>query len=265
MQVISRISHEDLAGQTTPEIHMQAIERVIQVMHSNLHEALTLEDLASVACLSPYYFNRVFRRLTGIPPGEFLAALRLRAAQRLLLTTSLSVTDICFEVGYNSTGSFTSRFTRLVGLAPRLLRQQAREFEPLGAGSAPLPSTFLQTPIKNVLRGKISGPANFRGKIYVALFKKPIPQGKPVSCTSLSTPGPYLLNNIPNGVYYLLSAAFPLLRNPQAYLGPGENMLVASNGGPLIIHDGHISGNFNLALRPPRLIDPPLVMALPWL
>ncbi|HET8843103.1 MAG TPA: AraC family transcriptional regulator, partial [Ktedonobacteraceae bacterium] len=218
MQIASQTPYEDLTGYTTLDIHTRAIERVIQVMQSNLHEALTLEDLASVAYLSPYYFNRVFRRLTGIPPGEFLAALRLHTAQRLLLTTSLSVTDICFEVGYNSAGSFTSRFTRLVGLAPRLLRQQARECEPHGKKIAALSNAIRQIPSKNMLRGKVSAPANFQGVIYVGLFRKPIPQGKPVSCTCLLTPGSYLLNGIPNGVYYLLTAAFPRLNNPRAYL-----------------------------------------------
>src|SRR5260221_10074100 len=98
--------HETLAAQT------QAVERVIQTMHTHLQELLTLEDLASVAYLSPSHFHRVFHRLIGIAPGEFLSALRFQAARRLLLTTSLSVTDICFEVGYTSIGSFTSRFTQ---------------------------------------------------------------------------------------------------------------------------------------------------------
>src|SRR5438094_10658426 len=111
-------------------------------MHTHLHEVLTLEDLASVACLSPSHFHRVFCRLIGIPPGEFLSALRFQAARRLLVTTSLSVTDIRFEVGYTSTGSFPNRFTDQVGLSPRLFRQRARAFEPPAAepaGPCPTP------------------------------------------------------------------------------------------------------------------------------
>ena len=130
MRTATPIFREDLAHYATLAAHTQAVERAIQAMHTHLHEPLLLEDLASVAYLSPSHFNRVFHRLIGIPPGEFLSALRFQAARRLLLTTSLSVTDICFEVGYTSTGSFTSRFTQLVGLPPRLLRQRAHEFEP---------------------------------------------------------------------------------------------------------------------------------------
>src|SRR5271157_3336169 len=100
MRTAPHVFREDTASHVTLAAHMQAIKRAIQVMHDHLHEVLTLEDMASVACLSPFHFNRVFSHLTGIPPGEFLSALRFQAARRLLLTTSLSVTEICFEVGY---------------------------------------------------------------------------------------------------------------------------------------------------------------------
>src|ERR1700760_4201675 len=91
-------------------------ERVILSMRECLDEPISLSDMADIACLSPYHFNRVFHQVTGLPPTKFLYALRLSTAKRLLLTTSLSVTDVCFEVGYNSLGTFTTRFTQLVGL-----------------------------------------------------------------------------------------------------------------------------------------------------
>src|SRR5256712_5342737 len=145
---------EDAARHVTLATQTQAVECAIQAMHTHLHELLTLEDLASVAYLSPSHFHRVFRRLIGIAPGAFLAALRFQAARRLLLTTSLSVTDICFEVGYSSTGSFTSRFTQLVGLSPRLLRHRAHAFEPpAGAPAEPFPMTPSGMPMKKALLG----------------------------------------------------------------------------------------------------------------
>src|ERR1700737_32950 len=136
MQTAPAVFYEDTVRDVTLATHKQAVERAIQVMHTHLHEVLTLEDLASIAYLSSSRFKHVFRHLIGIPPGEFLSALRLQAARRLLLTTPLSVTDICFEVGYSSMGSFTSRFTHLVGLSPRLLRQRAKAFEPFAGEPA---------------------------------------------------------------------------------------------------------------------------------
>src|SRR5690348_6934454 len=178
IQTAPPVFHEDAARYVTLAAQTQAIERAIQAMHTHLYEVLTLEDLASVAYLSPSHFHRVFCRLIGIAPGEFLSALRFQAARRLLLTTTLSVTDICFEVGYTSTGSFTSRFTQLVGLPPRLLRQRAHTFEPLARASAEFyPTTSSGLPRKHALLGRISTPAPFRGTIYVGLFTSPIPQG----------------------------------------------------------------------------------------
>ena len=266
MQIATPVFREDGTRHVTLAARMQAVERVIQVMHTHLHEVLTLEDLASVACLSPSHFHRVFCRLIGIPPGEFLSALRLQAARRLLVTTSLSVTEICFEVGYTSIGSFTSRFTHLVGLSPRLLRQRAHAFEPLAAEPAELcPTTSSGLPRNNALLGRISAPVTFRGTIYVGLFPSPIPQGAPVRCTTLSSPGWYLLNDVPDGVYHLRAAAFPVAADLHSALLPGEKLLVGNNTSPLVIRHGQVAGAPDLVLHPPQLTDPPLVMGLPLL
>src|SRR6266849_1938264 len=187
-------------------------------------------------------------------------------ARLLFLSTSLSVTEICFAVGYTSTGSFTSRFTHRVGLSPRLLRQRAHAFEPLAAEPAErCPTTSSGMLMKNALLGQISAPATFRGTIYVGLFTSPIPQGTPVRCTKLSSPGLYLLNGIADGVYHLRAAAFPVAADLHSSLLPGEKMLLGNNASALVILHGHVSGDPDLVLHSPRLTDPPLVMGLPLL
>jgi AraC family transcriptional regulator len=266
MQTATPVLCEDGARDVTLAIHTQAVERAIQTMHTHLHELLTLEDLASVACLSPSHFHRVFCRLIGIPPGEFLSALRFQAARRLLLTTSLSVTDICFEVGYTSIGSFTSRFTHRVGLSPRLLRYRAQAFEPPVAEPAECrPTTSSSLARKHALQGWISAPATFRGTIYVGLFPGPIPQGVPVRCTTLRAPGMYRLHGTPDGVYHLRAAAFPVAADLHSSVLPGEKLLVGNNASALVISHGQVAGDPDLVLHPPRLTDPPLVMGLPLL
>jgi AraC family transcriptional regulator len=266
MRTATPVFCEDGMRQVTLATYTQAVERAIQTMHTHLQEVLTLEDLASVAYLSPSHFHRVFCRLIGIPPGEFLSALRFQTARRLLVTTSLSVTDICFEVGYTSTGSFTTRFTHLVGLSPRLLRQRAQTFEPPPAEPAGLfPTTPSGIPRKHALLGRISAPATFRGTIYVGLFPGPIPQGRPVRCTTLRSTGGYRLHDVPDGVYRLRAAAFPIAADLHSSLLPGEKMLLGNNASPLVIRHGRVSGDPDLVLHPPRLTDPPLVMGLPLL
>ncbi len=266
MQQTHSISHDGDVSYSTFAIHTEAVKRSIQVMHTRLHEPLTIEDLASVAGLSPFHFHRVFRRQIGVPPGEFLSALRFQRARHLLLTTSLKVIDICFEVGYNSPGSFTSRFTQLVGVSPRLLRQRARAFEPL-LEKRPEPSLSLSSriQIQNTVSGRISVPLTFQDMIYIALFISPIPQGLPVRCTKVNESGFYLLPGVPDGVYYLRSAAFPASSDPKMALLPNEKILLRSNPDPLIVYNGSISGNCDLVLHSPHLTDHPLVMDLPLL
>ncbi len=243
---------------------MQAIERTIHTMHSHMQEELALEELAAVAYLSPSRYKHVFRHMIGIPPGEFLSALRLQAARRLLLTTTLSVTDICFEVGYNSMGSFTSRFTYMVGLPPRLLRQRARAFEPSAQEPAVRsPMISSDSAMKRTLLGQVKGPETFQGTIYVGLFAGPVPQGRPVRCTKISSPGWYLLHDVPDGTYHLRAAAFPMASDLHSSLLPGEKLLLGNNANPVIVRQGRVSGDTNLVLHAPRLIDPPLVMGLP--
>ncbi len=244
--------------------HREAIERVIQTMRTQLHEPLSLEDMADIACLSPYYFNRVFHQVIGIPPGEFLATLRLEAAKNLLLTTPLSVTDICFEVGYVGLGSFTTRFTQLVGVPPRQLRQLVHQAElPSRISRGDVDGSLVVPVALRALSGHIYTNRPFSGIIFMGLFPKPIPQARPVVGTLLYAPGSYRLGPVPDGSYYLMVAAFPLSENPQTYLLP-DNVLVGVQG-PLHIRHGQADGSVDVMLRPPRLTDPPIIVALPYI
>jgi AraC-like DNA-binding protein len=87
---------------------------------------ITLEHAAGQACLSPFHFNRVFTRAFGETPHEFVTRMRIEEAKKLLLAENQSVTDICLEVGYESLGSFSSRFRSLTGLSPAAFRREAR-------------------------------------------------------------------------------------------------------------------------------------------
>lgn len=71
-----------------------------------------------VAGLSKFHFHRLFTSTYGITPARYLTARRIERAQDLLRATNLTVTEVCFAVGYASLGSFSTRFKELVGETP---------------------------------------------------------------------------------------------------------------------------------------------------
>lgn len=85
-------------------------------------ERLEVEDLARSAGLSRAHFSREFRRAFGESPHAYLLTRRLERAGALLRTTDRSVADICWSVGLQSVGSFTTSFTRTYGMSPTAYR-----------------------------------------------------------------------------------------------------------------------------------------------
>jgi AraC-like DNA-binding protein len=86
-------------------------------------EPLGVDDLAGAAGLSRAHFSREFRRAFGEPPHSYLLTRRLERAAALLRTTDRSVADVCFSVGLQSVGSFTTSFTSTYGVPPTAYRQ----------------------------------------------------------------------------------------------------------------------------------------------
>jgi len=85
-------------------------------------EPLGVDDLANAAGLSRAHFSREFHRAFGESPHAYLLTRRLERAAALLRNTDRSVADICFSVGLQSVGSFTTSFTRSYGVSPTTYR-----------------------------------------------------------------------------------------------------------------------------------------------
>ena len=245
----------------TATCHYRAVERVIGAMHVHLDDSFSLEDMADVAIMSPFHFNRTFRELTGIPPCQFLSAVRLEAAKRLLLTTKRSVTDVCFDVGYNSLGTFIRRFTDLVGQSPRRLRSLAQApidglLDRAQSGS----NRAMHRAVSGVV-GRVTAPPQFQGPIFVGLFSSPVPKGGPVACSIISAPGPYRMSQVPHGRFFLFVAGLAWSKDPRDYY-LCESAL-RGGGQPIWVSDGAVRGSTHVALRAPSALDPPILIALP--
>jgi AraC-like DNA-binding protein len=86
-----------------------------------------LEQAAREACLSPFHFHRLFTSAFGETPHEFVTHRRLDLAKRLLAGGEMTVTEVCFEVGYSSLGSFSQKFHRAAGRSPTDYQREVRK------------------------------------------------------------------------------------------------------------------------------------------
>jgi AraC family transcriptional regulator len=97
--------------------------RVVDYMMAHLEEPIGIDDLAAVACLSPFHFARTFRSKAGVPPHRYLSNLRLDHAKTLLARSDRSIFDIALSCQYSSQTNFTRAFRETVGLTPNAFRK----------------------------------------------------------------------------------------------------------------------------------------------
>lgn len=100
-------------------------QRVIGFMRAHLEADIGLDDLAAVACLSPFHFSRMFRLRVGMPPHRYLAQLRMEAARRMLLRGERSLADIAEACRFASQSNFTRAFRQATGMTPGAFRRSA--------------------------------------------------------------------------------------------------------------------------------------------
>jgi AraC-like DNA-binding protein len=95
-------------------------------LDENSAEPLDLEQIAERVELSPFHFLRLFERVVGVTPHQYLVRARLRRAARLLADDSLSITQIAYDVGFADLSNFVRTFRRAAGVSPRDFRKAAR-------------------------------------------------------------------------------------------------------------------------------------------
>lgn len=246
----------------TAECHSQAVHRVINVIRKRLDDTISLTEMAAVAHMSRFHFNRTFRQVTGLPPRRFLSALRVQAATRLLLDTDHSVTDICMDVGYNSLGTFIRRFSSVLGMSPmklRVLRKTAvTNLLTRSNTSAPQRSERLEPSVV----GRITAPPSFSGPIFIGLFASAIPEGAPVSCVIRYSPGPFEMARIPTGPHYIFAVGLPWPDRIDDYFNHDSAL---RGGGEVVRVDQGTVECGEICLRAAMPTDPPILVNIPIL
>jgi AraC-like DNA-binding protein len=117
----------------------ESLRRARDLADRGFTEPLTLDSMAEAANLSKFHFARAFAAAYGETPRTYLTRRRIERAKDLLRAANLTVTEICFLVGFASLGSFSSRFRQLVGVSPSEYRRSA-----IASGGPPqIPGCFV--------------------------------------------------------------------------------------------------------------------------
>jgi AraC-like DNA-binding protein len=103
----------------------RAVEAALWI-EAHSHQPIDLEDAAAQAEISPFHFLRLFSRVLGVTPHQYLVRSRLRHAARLLADHESSITDIAYDVGFGDLSNFVRTFHRAAGVSPRRFREASR-------------------------------------------------------------------------------------------------------------------------------------------
>jgi AraC-like DNA-binding protein len=131
------------------------LRRARDLMDREYARPLAVPALARVALMSPAHFSRRFKAAYGETPYSYLMTRRIERAKALLRRGDLSVNEVCLAVGCTSLGSFSSRFTELVGESPRAYRARRHAAE-VGVPVCWIKLISRPRRIREVVRG--SGP-----------------------------------------------------------------------------------------------------------
>ena len=126
------MAKESVAGSGVRSISLDTYKRLRRaraLIDDCYDQPLDLDQISREACLSRYHFLRLFRQAFERTPHQYLTERRIQKAKELLTSSRLSVTDVCFEVGFESLGSFSTLFHKHVGRPPITYRARMFDFK----------------------------------------------------------------------------------------------------------------------------------------
>jgi AraC family transcriptional regulator len=241
-----------------------AVDRAVNCIWERYSDPLSLSDMAQSALLSRFHFARIFKEQTGVSPGQFLAAVRIYQAKRMLLSSSMSVAGVSAAVGYGSLGSFTSHFTESVGTSPGRFRRASHGHawynnaaHQGGVSACGLPP---DSPVpEGAVTGTVRLPEGYAGaRVYLGVFDTRILQHRPQSAAMLDVTSQrshsYWLPKVPDGRWFVHAVAVADTAEPEPWT---QRHLLVGGGGQVRATLGEIT------LRPRSLADLPALLALP--
>lgn len=112
------------SGAAAHGLEATPLRRVLDFIEANIEREITLNEIAEIACKSPFHFARTFKAAVGTTPVAYVIERRIERSKELLLRTDLPVSGIANRCGFNSQSHFCRTFRRLTGHSPREFRRQ---------------------------------------------------------------------------------------------------------------------------------------------
>ena len=107
------------------------IQRALNYIEEHITDEMSIDDIAGVAYLSPFYFQRIFHTMLGLTVGEYIRARRLSLAGNELLSKKVKIIDLALKYGYDSPDSFSRAFSKYHGVSPSAARVENKRLNSL--------------------------------------------------------------------------------------------------------------------------------------
>lgn len=127
MQIVGQLSRSYGSSPSPDNKALLRVGEAISHLERNIHRTVNLDELASIATMSPRSFLRVFQSATGTSPLAWTIGRRIHRSCHLLRHTDRRITEIAFDVGFNDSNYFTRQFRKVTGLSPRAYRLRHAE------------------------------------------------------------------------------------------------------------------------------------------
>lgn len=124
LQLFSRFLTEKSLCMPEANSSYEKLDAVILYIHTNLDKSIPVAALANLMCITADHFSKIFKRIIGMRPNEYIQMKRVERAQTLLLTSHLSIAEIAERVGIGNLSQFSRLFTKRVHCSPREYRMQ---------------------------------------------------------------------------------------------------------------------------------------------
>lgn len=242
------------------------IEKISRYIQENMDREITLKDIAEYINYSEFHLSRTFKKQTGYSIRQYIEAIKVAKGIEKLFDDKGSVTDIAYDVGHKSPGTFSNTFKKHTGIAPkRYLPESGQAYHFLMQWIKKREilmhyDNFFET--NNSLQIEVRYPNNYEPKITcIGLFRTAIPKEEPIVGIATVERTKIRIENVPDGSFFLLACEIleDLTLSKNYVLD--ENFRVAIQ--EPIVFSGNSHYEYVLEMRRPIESDPPITMNLP--